>query len=229
MNINTILGRQKLNWETPNLKLRSELHISRKIFHALGVAVILVLFHQLNYQQAVLTSALMCAIFIPLDFWRIKSPKVQSFFMRFAQRWMRSNEIQQLTAASYLFAGTFIVVSLFPKKIAVLSLILLGIGDPVSSIFGVMYGKDKLIGNKSLQGSLAGFIACSIAAFVFYYSNNLMSERIILVSLLTGAIAALAELIPIGKIDDNFSIPVVSAVMLWILFNIFGGFAVSIT
>ena len=171
----------------------------------------------------------MCAIFIPLDFWRIKSPKVQSFFMRFAQRWMRSNEIQQLTAASYLFAGTFIVVSLFPKKIAVLSLILLGIGDPVSSIFGVMYGKDKLIGNKSLQGSLAGFIACSIAAFVFYYSNNLMSERIILVSLLTGAIAALAELIPIGKIDDNFSIPVVSAVMLWILFNIFGGFAVSIT
>ncbi len=228
MSSNTSFGRQKFNWESPSLKLRSELHISRKLFHALGVTIILIIFNQLSYQEAVFVSGLLCAVFIPLDFLRSRSTKIQNFFMTYGQRWMRSNEINQLTAASYLFAGTFVVVALFPKKIAVLSLILLGIGDPISSIFGVLYGKDKLIGNKSIQGSLAGFIACTLVAVVYYYIHNLMTERIILVSILTGAIAALTELIPIGKIDDNFTIPVLSACLLWILFTVFGGFAVSI-
>jgi diacylglycerol kinase (CTP) len=46
-----------------------------------------------------------------------------------------------------------------------------------------------------------------------------------LISVLGGLIGAAAEALPFGKVDDNFSIPVISAIGLWILFFIFDGLA----
>ena len=102
---------------------------------------------------------------------------------------------------------------------------MLAFGDPISSIVGVLYGKDKILGNKSLQGTMAGFAICTIVAGLFYYSKGLMLERIVLVSILSGLIGAISELIPVGKMDDNFSFPILAAAMLYILFLLFGGFS----
>jgi dolichol kinase len=43
--------------------------------------------------------------------------------------------------------------------------------------------------------------------------------------LLAGLVGAFAELIPIGKLDDNLTLPLMSAVGLSILFYFFGFFA----
>lgn len=51
-----------------------------------------------------------------------------------------------------------------------------------------------------------------------------MIDRILIVSILSGLIGAFAELIPIFKLDDNFTFPVVSSIGLWLLFYLFGGF-----
>jgi dolichol kinase len=52
-----------------------------------------------------------------------------------------------------------------------------------------------------------------------------MLDRVIVVSLLAGLIGALAELVPIAKLDDNFTLPVMSSLGLYILFYLFGLFA----
>ena len=106
---------------------------------------------------------------------------------------------------------------LFPPEIVTLSLLMLAIGDPVCNIIGIKYGKDKLIGSKSLQGSLAGFIACSIVSAVYFKVMDMMASKLLLTSMLSGFIGAFAEVIPID-IDDNFVIPVVTAILLWGLF-----------
>lgn len=98
----------------------------------------------------------------------------------------------------------------------------LAFADPIASYFGIMYGKDKILREKSLQGFLAAFVVCSLLTFAFLNSYDLFAERMVLISLLGGLIGALAELIPIGKLDDNLTLPVLSAVSLWGLFSLFG-------
>lgn len=96
-------------------------------------------------------------------------------------------------------------------------------GDPIASYFGIRFGKDKLVGNKTLQGTMAGFVVCTLVALVYYYYNNIMLDRVLIVAPISGLIGALAELVPVGKMDDNFTFPVISATCLYILFGLFGG------
>ena len=42
-----------------------------------------------------------------------------------------------------------------------MALLFLALGDPVSSYIGVRYGKNPILGRKTLQGTLAGFVTCT--------------------------------------------------------------------
>jgi len=98
----------------------------------------------------------------------------------------------------------------------------LAFADPIASIVGIRYGKDKIFGHKSLQGSFAAFTVCAFLTFFFLNYNGMMLDRAVIVSLLGGLIGCLAEAVPIGQLDDNFTIPVLSAAGLWTVFSIFG-------
>ena len=76
---------------------------------------------------------------------------------------------------------------------------------------------------KSVQGSLAAFIACFVLSLLYFSVINLMRERMFIVCLLGGLIGAFSELLPVGKLDYNFVFPVVSATLLTGLFYLFGG------
>lgn len=208
-----------------DIKMRTELHLSRKIFHILGIGIVLFLFLNLSRKQSLTALGITTLLFIPIDFLRMRSRRLGKAFISAAKPLIRTNELEGLTASSHLLLGMLIVIAIFPENIAVLSLLLLAFGDPVSSIVGVKFGKDKIIGNKSLQGTFAGFVVCSIVAYLFYYYYNIMTERIVLVSILTGVIGAVSEIVPIGKMDDNFSFPIIAALLTYGLFNLFGGFA----
>ena len=73
---------------------------------------------------------------------------------------------------------------------------------------------------------MAAFFVCAMIGFIYLYFYGLMFDRLIVISVLCGLIGALAELIPVAKLDDNFTLPVLSAIALWILFNLFGTLAV---
>lgn len=206
------------------LKKRSDLHVSRKLLHAAGIGFIIGVYQFLDREQAIWAATFLCAVFIPLDFLRVKSEKANRIFLNTFGRYMRSNEKEGLTGTSYLFAGLLVLITLFPKEIATLALAMLAVGDPLASIFGVLYGKDKLVGNKSFQGTLAAFVACTLIAFIYFFYMNLMTERILLVSILAGLVGATSELVPFGKVDDNLSFPVLASILLLALFHLFGGF-----
>ena len=86
---------------------------------------------------------------------------------------------------------------------------MLGVGDPVAGLIGRRWGRTKLVGGRSLEGSLAfvaaGGIAAAIALIAYYPT---LSLGVIAALAFTAALAgALAELL-VRKVDDNFSIPV---------------------
>jgi dolichol kinase len=137
---------------------------------------------------------------------------------------MRKHECHSISGMTYLYLGTAIILFLFDKKIVTLTLLFLAFGDPIASYFGIKYGRDKIFSNKSLQGTMAAFATCTVIAMIFYYWNNLMTERLLIVAPLSGMIGAVAEATPVGKLDDNLTFPVISATCLWVLFHLFGGF-----
>ena len=84
--------------------------------------------------------------------------------------------------------------------------------------------KIEILGSKSVQGTLAAFVVCALLTALYLGQGRGLSDRMILISLLGGIIGALAELIPVWDLDDNLTLPLLSASGLWILFLLFGGF-----
>ena len=135
---------------------------------------------------------------------------------------MRESEVKGPSGTTYLLSGVFLVALIFPRDVVLLTLLFLGFADPAASLIGIKYGKDKIFGHKSLQGSVAAFVVCFILMVIYLFIQGFPVGRLIIMSLIGGLVGALAELIPIGKLDDNLSLPILSAVSIWILFMVFG-------
>jgi diacylglycerol kinase (CTP) len=208
-----------------NLKHRSDIHWARKIWHMGGVSVIAYLYAHLPEKTSLILLSIAWLAFVPIDFMRLKNPALNDFVLSALRPIMRRNEVDKLAGTTYLISGVTLVAFVFPPQIVLLTMIFLAFADPIASYWGIRFGKDKIFGEKSLQGSLAAFFVCSVATFYFLTSHWLLMDRLVIVSLLGGVIGALAELIPIGKLDDNFTLPVLSASALWCLFTIFGAFS----
>ena len=165
------------------------------------------------------------ALFVALDFLRIRRPALNEFLIQVFRPVLRKHESDQLAGTTYLLSGVLLTYIIFPRSIFFLTLFYLAFADPFASVFGIKFGKDKIFGHKSLQGSLAAFLICGGITFAFLYYNSMFLDRLFIMSLLGGLVGALAEAVPLGKLDDNFSIPVISAMGLYVIFSAFGGFS----
>ena len=209
---------------TQTLKTKADLHLARKIWHCSGILLIAYLYTQMNRSEALKLLLGFGSLVVVIDILRLKFKGLNEGVIKVLGPVMRAGEKNSISGSSALMIGAFLIIYFFPRDIVTLSLLFLAAADPVASYFGVKYGKDKLIGPKSLQGTTAAFITCTLIAAVFFYSQNLMAERVLIASLLAGFFGAISELISIGKIDDNLSFPVFNSCFLWIIFYIFGGF-----
>lgn len=207
------------------MKQRTDLHLARNAFHITGVTLILILYNTLPWKTGLYLLIAFSLIFLLAEILRFQWTPFNAFLTRVGKKLMRPEELNHYCGVTYMVWGALILVGFFPPAIVILSLLFLGIGDPTSSIMGTLYGKKKLLRNKSLQGTLAGFFVCTIVSAIFFYTNHLFPEHWILASLIAGAIGAISELITIGKIDDNLTFPVLSASGLVILFYFFNAFS----
>lgn len=139
---------------------------------------------------------------------RNKIPAIKRLFNSTLGKILRRKETQgQLTGASWLLLGSLITTIIFPIQIAVPALIFLTIGDSFAAIIGKLYPIGK-IGLKSISGTIAGFITSSF--FALKINKTIPLEIIIFGSL----IAMIVELIPNKKLNDNITIPIISALSI---------------
>lgn len=203
---------------------RNDLHLARRLWHFGGVMSIAALDWATPPRTAALLAISMSAFMITFDCARLFSRRLNVFFTWLFGAVLRESERHRPAGSTAMMAGVTLIVLLYPKNVVLLTLLFFAVADPLASFFGILYGKDKLVGNKSLQGSGAAFVACFLVAVVFYSHFDLMTERLFIVCLLSAFIGACAELVPVGRLDDNFVFPVVAAPLLTLLFYVFGGF-----
>lgn len=205
------------------LKTKSDLHLARKAWHFLGVLCIIWLYKSTTRAEGLQLALVVTASFLSIDILRQSVPALNAFVFRVLGPIMREQERAKIAGTSWLMLGVSFIVFVFSEDVVTLALLFLAFGDPIASFVGVQYGKDKIVGNKTLQGSVAAFLACFVISAGYFYFLNFMTERILIVSVIAGLIGALCELIPVFKLDDNFTYPILSATMLWLLFTVFGG------
>ena len=133
---------------------------------------------------------------------------------------MRGTEYSKLAGTTYLLTGVLLIAVMFNKEIVSLSLLFLAFADPIASFVGIKWGKHKIFGHKSYQGFLAAFAVCTLITYIFLSHFN-VTAPILGIAILAGLCGALAELIPLGQMDDNFTMPILSSICLYFLFIFF--------
>jgi len=211
---------------TVGLAKRSDIHYARKIWHMSGVFGMFLAYTYLPESISLTILVVAWLSFVPFDFLRQRNAALNDWAVHAFKPIMRQSEVKKLAGTTYLLTGVLLVDLIFQRPVVGLTLLFLAFADPIASYFGILYGKDKIFGHKSIQGFMAAFFVCAALTFTFLLYHNYMTDRLIVVSMLAGLVGAFAELIPVGKLDDNLTLPVMSAIGLSILFYFFGFFAV---
>lgn len=123
----------------------------------------------------------------------------------FWRKHLKARELKGPTGAIFYAASSLLVMLLFEKPVAVASIFVLALCDPASAIVGLKWGKRRFRG-KSAEGTGTFFLCAFVVLACFSFG--------IPVSLVAAAVATAAEFFSSPFVDDNFSIPLVTALIL---------------
>ncbi|MBU0530764.1 MAG: diacylglycerol/polyprenol kinase family protein [Candidatus Aenigmatarchaeota archaeon] len=199
--------------------------ISRQIIHISGILFV-ILAHVVG--EIIIAYFFMASIFLLLysEYVRLEQRRInkvidymESKVRGIATGMERKYVKRPFMGAFWFYMGCGITFLIFPFNIATVACIILSISDALSTLVGIKFGKHKILKNKSVEGTLA-FIISGVAVTIF-----LIDIWIAIPAVLIGAAA---EMIPDIKglkklkknhiLDDNYLIPILSAIVMYILF-----------
>lgn len=102
--------------------------------------------------------------------------------------------------------GIFLSLLIFGRDPAMVSTVVLAVGDASASVVGLKYGKRRF-GNKSLEGSLAFLLSTFMVLLPFVGFWKALSVALI---------SAMVEAMPF-KLDDNFTVPLTAGFVYKVL------------
>jgi dolichol kinase len=175
----------------------------RKFFHLSGI-IIPVIYFLTDKQTVLIVTGSIFVVDIVLETLRIKGVMKIAFI----EDSMKKEESNRLSGSFFYVLSGLITIIFFEKNIAIASLFILSIADPLSSLLGSRFGKVRLLG-KSLEGTMTFFAASFLILRIFSFS--------VPIAVTVAVIASVTELLSSRYIDDNLSIPLVTAMVLTLL------------
>jgi dolichol kinase len=172
----------------------------RKLFHFSGIVIPFVYLAS-DKKYALSVAITFFALAVLIEMLRMKG-LIKS---RILDSLLKEREKKALTGSLYYLGASLLVILVFRKPIAIASLLVLCISDPIASIVGISIGRVPCFG-KSAEGCLAFFFSslAILASFHFSFSASLAAAMA----------TSFAELFSAKILDDNFSIPVACAIVL---------------
>jgi dolichol kinase len=206
------------------LHCRSDLHLLRKAWHMImGLVIVYCYMAGTSRSTGVLILGSVLGFDLLMETSRLKIPSLNEKLMKFWAPFLRSHEVNRMSTVPHYVSAAIIAIGIFPKPVAILSLLYLACGDPIASLFGILYGHlgPRFSNGKSLVGTAAGVLVCSVLTFVYLKSLDVSDSAVLWVSIIGGLAGGLTELLPF-EVDDNFTIPVISGFVLWFVFLFLG-------
>ncbi len=191
--------------------------MQRKFVHLSSLIYPLLYLFFFTKEQMIFIFGMLFFVIYSWDLLRIKKNYKVKIFTLF-HRFMRTDEIsnKKFTGATFFLLACFLVVLIFPKTVAILSIIILVVCDTCAAIVGMSMGKHKLL-DKSWEGFIAFIVSGLIVVVLYFFATQepLASYDIYYYALAGVFFSAIAELVAKKiKIDDNLIIPIVFAIIL---------------
>jgi dolichol kinase len=183
------------------------IEIKRKLVHL--ATLIIPLGYGLTSEETMLVFLLpffLC--YLVIDLLRHFHPGMASLFQKyFYGKVLREGEERTLMGSTYFLFSSLLTILLFPKSIAIASLLILILSDTAAALVGKWIGKISIFG-KTLEGSMAFLFSALLIVWSYPQLNRFSGS-------LAASGATLVEVLPI-KMDDNLTIPIVAgAIMLF--------------
>ena len=181
----------------------------RKSTHLSGLIIPILYFFLDKKNMLIILGSLTCIAFC-VEFAKRYYPTFSGYFFHYLKPLLRSHEKEgAITGATYYITGVLLCIMIFEKRVAMACILFIILGDTAAALVGKRWGRTKLIGSKSLEGSAACFIVCML--ITLFWIHPIVG--------ITGAFfATLTELLPL-RIDDNLTVPLISGAVMQLMIN----------
>ena len=202
----------------PSVEESYSAEVMRKAIHLLSLLIPVVYYF--------ITKSLALSILVPMllaagiaDLLRIYHEPTGRLYDRYLGFLLRRHERfdagRKLNGATWVLLSAVLCILVFPKVIFVTAFAILIVSDTAAALVGRRYGRHRLLGGKSLEGSSAFFMSALLVVLLAPKLEYLPLEYVIgLTSALFGAVV---EALPI-PLDDNLSIPLSIGGAMWLLY-----------
>ena len=190
------------------IEMVTKVEITRKIVHL--ATLVVPVGYTLTSEETVLTFLVpffLC--FLTVDLLRHFHSGLASLFRKyFFGRVLREEEGETFMGSTYFLFSTILTILLFPKPIAISSLLILILADTAAALVGRGIGRISIFG-KTLEGSLAFFLSSLLIVWIYPNLNRCSGSLAVLG-------ATVIEILPI-KVNDNLTIPLVAGAIMFFL------------
>lgn len=224
MNSDEVIKREKRkakSWEIP-----------RKVFHSsIGFAVLYLYVSDTDLTIIVRNLSYFLGVVVTADVLRLNIPSFEWLYEKVLGFLMRESEKQKVNGVVWYLVGVLFCLSLLPEDIACVSIMILSWADTAASVFGRLFGKytpplpsPPFATRKSLAGTIAATSVAGLTSALFWATpiaqigrrRLLASEGsnpipLPLLCIGGGIVGGVAEALELGGVDDNLSLPILSA------------------
>jgi dolichol kinase len=202
----------------PVMACRTKLQWGRKVMHAMTGVIGMWLYAYLAVSKGFMlwfVGSLLTVAFT-LELLRRASHHVNCRVCRYFKGVMRERERQAVTSATWFLASMFVVFAFFPRDIAVLSLLFIGLGDPAAGTVGARWGRHRINTHVSVEGSLAAFAVCALGTWLLAATalNLSISGGALAIFVVLAGLIGMTSEATFKQFDDNLVMPLVSAPLL---------------
>lgn len=179
----------------------------RKSIHLSGL-ILPVIYLFLDKPTMLVLMGILTGFALAVELMKWLFPPFGEFFFQIFASLLRTHERKgAITGATYYLISAFLCIFLFAKTLAIVCIFFMILGDMAAALVGKKWGRTKLLGSKSLEGSAACFIVCVAIALV---------QLNPIIAIIGAFVATIVELIPV-PIDDNLTVPLVSGAVMHFL------------
>jgi dolichol kinase len=148
-------------------------------------------------------------VLLVLDGIRLRHARANELFFRTFVHLASPREARGVASSTWYAVALLVVVAFFPRPAAVSGVLVLAVSDPAASWMGRRWGRRRFLGG-TLEGSLV-FLATALTILALRHPFG--------PALAAALLATLAERVS-WPVDDNFAVPVTTAVVLTLLGSI---------
>jgi diacylglycerol kinase (CTP) len=180
----------------------------RRVFHAANGLVLAAILFRVPSSRSLVTlvlgGILLCLVL--LDLVRLGFPLVNRIFFRAFLLLASPREARRPASSTWYVLGVLLALLLFPLEASVPGILVLALADPAASVVGRRLGR-RPMGKGTWEGSAVFFVVAfgTLALFTSWP-----------VALATALATSAVETLP-WPVDDNLSVPLVSAGVLYLL------------